>query len=130
MLETSTLHALTLFAEDLPAATTFYGDALGLTEVYRDDNSVVFRLGPTMVNVLSVQAAPGLLAPAAPGPAGAGPRAVMTVHVSDVDATCAELAARGVTMVNGPVDRPWGVRTASFADPAGHVWEVAHSLAG
>ena len=96
MLETSTLHALTSFAEDLTAATTFYGDALGLTEGYQDDNSVVFALGPTMVDVLSVHAAPTLLAPAAPG----------------------------------PVDRPWGVRTASSTDPAGHVWEVAHSIAG
>jgi uncharacterized glyoxalase superfamily protein PhnB len=30
--------------------------------------------------------------------------------------------------VNGPVDRPWGRRTAAFADPAGHAWEVAQLL--
>ncbi|MDQ3782600.1 MAG: VOC family protein, partial [Actinomycetota bacterium] len=28
-------------------------------------------------------------------------------------------------LLNGPVDRPWGVRTASFRDPAGHIWEIA-----
>jgi len=38
---------------------------------------------------------------------------------------CAELAARGVTLLNGPIDRPWGVRTASFQDPGGHIWEIA-----
>ena len=44
---------------------------------------------------------------------------------TDVDAVCAELATRGVTLLNGPMDRPWGVRTASFVDPGGHIWEIA-----
>jgi len=48
-----------------------------------------------------------------------------TIGVDDVDAMCAELAARGVTLLNGPMDRPWGIRTASFRDPAGHIWEIA-----
>ena len=25
----------------------------------------------------------------------------------------------------GPMDRPWGIRTASFRDPGGHIWEIA-----
>jgi uncharacterized glyoxalase superfamily protein PhnB len=33
-------------------------------------------------------------------------------------------------LLNGPIDRPWGRRTAAFADPAGHLWEVAQELAG
>ena len=41
---------------------------------------------------------------------------------------CAELAARGVTLLNGPMDRPWGIRTASFTDPSGHIWEIAGDL--
>ena len=60
----------------------------------------------------------------------AGSRFQLTIWVDDVDAACAELADRGVTLLNGPVDREWGVRTASFADPAGHLWEVAQQLAG
>ncbi len=31
-------------------------------------------------------------------------------------------------LLNGPVDRPWGMRTASFTDPGGHIWELAQSL--
>jgi lactoylglutathione lyase len=23
------------------------------------------------------------------------------------------------------MDRPWGIRTASFRDPGGHIWEIA-----
>ena len=53
-----------------------------------------------------------------------------TLSVDDVDATAADLAARNVALLNGPVDRPWGIRTAAFADPAGHVWEIAGPIAG
>jgi lactoylglutathione lyase len=30
-----------------------------------------------------------------------------------------------VELLNGPMDRPWGIRTASFLDPGGHIWEIA-----
>jgi uncharacterized glyoxalase superfamily protein PhnB len=55
----------------------------------------------------------------------AGARAVFTLEVEDVDAMCTNLVARGVELLNGPVDRPWGPRTASFMDPGGHIWEIA-----
>ena len=41
----------------------------------------------------------------------------------------AELDARGVALLNGPMNREWGVRTASFTDPAGNIWEIAQQLA-
>jgi uncharacterized glyoxalase superfamily protein PhnB len=50
----------------------------------------------------------------------------LTLEVDDVDAMCDELRARGVELLNGPIDRPWGIRTASFRDPGGHIWEIAH----
>jgi uncharacterized glyoxalase superfamily protein PhnB len=45
-----------------------------------------------------------------------------------VDAVCVELDRKGVALLNGPMDRPWGVRTASFTDPAGNVWEIAQPV--
>jgi catechol 2,3-dioxygenase-like lactoylglutathione lyase family enzyme len=57
-----------------------------------------------------------------------GRRLRFTISVDDADAACAELTARGVTLLNGPVDRPWGQRTAAFADPAGHVREIAQAI--
>jgi uncharacterized glyoxalase superfamily protein PhnB len=48
--------------------------------------------------------------------------------VDDADATCALLARHGVALLNGPMDREWGMRTAAFTDPAGHVWEIAQPL--
>jgi len=38
---------------------------------------------------------------------------------------CATLKERGVELLNGPMDRPWGPRTASFRDPSGQIWEIA-----
>jgi len=43
---------------------------------------------------------------------------------------CAELAKKEVTLISGPIDRPWGVRTVTFADPGGHIWEIAQDLPG
>jgi len=69
-----------------------------------------------------------LITPAQVASPGAGSRFTFAMFVDDVDAACAELARRGVTLLNGPVDRPWGMRTACFADPAGHVWEMGQDL--
>lgn len=117
--------ALTLFVEDLPAARAFYGDSLGLAEVFQDADSTVFRFANLLVNLLRVEAAAELVSPLPVGGPDASVRAQFTIDVDDVDARCAELTGRGVTLLNGPLDRPWGVRTAAFADPAGHVWELA-----
>ena len=38
------------------------------------------------------------------------------------------LRSRGVAMLNGPIDRPWGKRTAAFLDPSGTVWEIAQDI--
>jgi catechol 2,3-dioxygenase-like lactoylglutathione lyase family enzyme len=121
----SGISAITLFVEDLAAAKEFYGRVFGLPVVFEDDDSVVFKLGNTLVNLLKTAAAAELIEPAAVAPREAGSRLQLTIEVDDVDAMCAELTARGVVLLNGPMDRPWGVRTASFKDPAGHIWEIA-----
>jgi len=46
----------------------------------------------------------------------------------DDDDDGARLTDAGVNLLNGPIDRPWGKRTAAFADPDGTVWEVAQDL--
>jgi len=93
--------------------------------VFEDRNSAVFRIGDTLINLLQIEAADELIAPARVAPRDAGSRHVFTIEVADVDAMCAELTSRGVMLLNGPMDRPWGIRTASFADPAGNIWEIA-----
>ncbi len=119
------IFAVTLFVEDLDAAKRFYGEVFGLPVAFEDDNSAVFDFGNTIINLLKATEAPSLIEPAAVAPIDAGARAQFTIQVEDVDAMCAELAKRGVELLNGPIDRPWGIRTASFRDPGGHIWEIA-----
>ena len=119
------ISAITLFVDDLAAAKEFYGRAFGLLVVYEDDASAVFNFGNTIINLLKATEAVELIAPAKVATQDAGSRVQFTIGVDDVDAMCAELTSRGVELLNGPMDRPWGIRTAAFADPAGHVWEIA-----
>jgi len=119
------ISAITLFVENVEVAKRFYQEVFGLPVVFEDDNSAVFSFGHTLINLLKVSEAPELIEPAAVASREAGSRLVLTITVDDVDAMCAELAARGVELLNGPMDRPWGIRTASFRDPGGHIWEIA-----
>ena len=119
------MDAITLFVDDLSAAKRFYADVFGLPERYEDDTWAVYRVGETLVNLLTASEAPGLVAPAPVADPGAGVRFQLTLGVDDVDAVAERLQAGGVELLSGPIDRPWGIRTASFRDPGGHVWELA-----
>ncbi|MEJ7761662.1 MAG: VOC family protein [Thermomicrobiales bacterium] len=120
--------AITIFVEDLPVAKAFYRDVFGLTEMFEDADSVVFEFGTTLINLLTVAAAHDLIEPGIVGSRDAGSRVQLTIWVDDVDAARADLRSRGVTLLNGPMDRAWGMRTASFTDPAGTIWEIAQKL--
>jgi lactoylglutathione lyase len=49
-------------------------------------------------------------------------------RVLAVDAACALLKKHGVELLNGPTEREWGLRSATYTEPAGHSWEIAHEL--
>jgi uncharacterized glyoxalase superfamily protein PhnB len=87
------------------------------------------KLNNLMINLLDVSEAHGLIAPASVAGPGTGARALLTINVKDANAVAAELEQHGVKLINGPVDQPWGRRTAAFADPAGNVWEIAQEIA-
>jgi lactoylglutathione lyase len=122
------LGAITLFVEDLERAKRFYADVFGLKLLFEDESSAAFDFGNTMINLLGAGSAESLIEPAAVAGPGAGLRFQLTIWVEDADETCVQLVERGVELLNGPIDRQWGMRTAAFSDPAGHVWEVAQSL--
>lgn len=119
------IFAITLFVEDLGGAKRFYQDVFELPVAFEDDNSAVFDFGNLLINLLDVGEAPGLIGPAPVAPPESGSRMQLTIPVDDVDAVCARLTERDVELVNGPMDRPWGIRTAAFRDPGGHIWEIA-----
>ena len=86
--------------------------------MYEDDNSAVFNFENTLINLLKTTAAPELIEPAAVASRDAGARVQFTIEVDDVDAMCAELTTRGVELLNGPMDRPWGSGPPASAIPA------------
>jgi catechol 2,3-dioxygenase-like lactoylglutathione lyase family enzyme len=122
----SSVDVITLFVDDVQRAKTFYHDVFDLSTVYEDEHSAAVNFENLTINLLVSTQAPDLIAPAKVAAEGVGSSFQFTIRVDDVDETCAELATRGVTLLNGPMDRPWGIRTASFADPDGHIWEIAN----
>ena len=121
----ASLGAITLFVDDPKRSKPFYERVFGLATVYEDDDAAAFKFDNTVLNLLRRTQANELVTPAQVADGGAGASFQLTIWVEDTDAACAELEARGVALINGPIDRPWGLRTAAFADPDGHVWEVA-----
>jgi lactoylglutathione lyase len=120
--------AITLFVEDPRRSQSFNEDVFALPVIWEDEDSAVFRFENTLVNLLKMSAARDLIEPGSVASREAGSRFQLTVWVDDADAVSAELAKRGVELLNGPMDREWGVRTASFTDPDGHIWEIAQKL--
>jgi lactoylglutathione lyase len=122
------LGAMTLFVPDLDQAREFYQAVFGLEVQQMDENNLMVRFKDLYVFLHRAAAAqeplPEILEEARNG---AGQFAII---VADVDAVSAELAERGLKPISGPADRPWGMRTITFADPAGHIWEIAQEIPG
>jgi catechol 2,3-dioxygenase-like lactoylglutathione lyase family enzyme len=120
--------AMTLFVPDLDRAREFYRDALGLDAQDLGDGTVMVPLKNMFVFLRKVAKAqeplPEIRQEAANG---AGQFAII---VDDVDAVSCELTGRGVELLSGPEDRAWGMRTITFADPGGHIWEIAQEVPG
>ena len=117
-----------MFVEDPQRSKAFYERVFDVPAVYEDENAAAFKFENTIVNLLKTSAAHELIAPGAVAGREAGSRFQLTIWVDDADAVCEDLAARGVTLLNGPMNRAWGLRTACFEDPDGHIWEVAQGL--
>ena len=124
----SSVGAITMFVEDRARAKAFYEQVFDVETLNEDDVSIAFKFENLIVNLLEHRAAHELIEPAQVATGETGSRFQLTIWVEDTDAVCAGLASRGVELVNGPIDRPWGVRTAAFADPDGHIWEVAGKI--
>ena len=122
--------AITMFIADVERSKRFYERVFDTMAIYEDENAVAFQFDNLIVNMLRSSAAHELIEPAAVGDEESGTRFQLTIGVDDADATYAELASRGADFINGPIDREWGLRTAAFADPDGHIWEIAENIKG
>ena len=124
------ISAMSLFVEDVLEAKAFYQEVFGVPVVFEDDASAALKFDNLIVNLLRSTEAAGLVEPGVVADRDSGSRFQLSIWVEDVDAVCADLERRGVKILVGPVDRPWGMRVATFTDPAGHSWEVAQGLEG
>ncbi|KQY33999.1 VOC family protein [Rhizobium sp. Root483D2] len=122
------IEVITLFVDDIDEAMSFYQRAFNPKVLFEDDVSAVLNFSGLLVNLLISSEAPELVTPLPVAASSSGSRMLLTIKVDDTDAVCAELNRLGITLLNGPIDRPWGRRTAAFADPSGHVWEIAADI--
>lgn len=120
---------VTLGVRDVRASTEFYS-ALGfeLSNASVDGEVSFFH---TAGAVLAVWGRAELAADAnqpepAAGPAGTA-LAINVESPAAVDAALAEAAAAGADIPKPAVATEWGGYSGYFADPDGHLWEVAHN---
>lgn len=123
------ISAMSLFVEDLQEARSFYQEVFDVPVVYEDPVSAAVKFDNLIVNLLQVSEAPTLVGQGSVAGPDAGSRFQLSIWVDDVDEVCRDLEKRGVTLLSRPEDKDWGMRVATFTDPAGHSWEVAQALA-
>ena len=109
---------VTLGVENLARARAFY-EALGWRNAQQPDDEVAFYQAGGMI--FGLWAALG---------GQSSPNVELAHNVrspEEVDALLAAAEKAGATIVRPAARADWGGYTGSFADPDGHVWEVAHN---
>jgi catechol 2,3-dioxygenase-like lactoylglutathione lyase family enzyme len=120
------LTLITLGVADLARARRFYEEGLGWKRG-NDNPDVAFYQLPGMILALWSRAE--LAKDAHVNEAGSGFRGVALAFnarsKAEVDAVLAEARAAGATILKPAEDVFWGGYSGYFADPDGHIWEVA-----
>ena len=118
---------VTLGVEDLDRSLSFYRDGLGWPVSGASTEDVAFlRTGGV---VISLYPQDKLAEDAHVDEDGVGFRGVTLAHNvperEDVDRAIQTAVAAGARLVKPAEDALWGGRSGYFADPDGHLWEVA-----
>ena len=120
---------VTLGVADMAAARRFYCDGLGWRQSAASNDSVSFIEAGGVV--LGLYGWTPLAEDAGVSDAGTGFRGVALAHnvasEADVDRVLQEAVAAGATLVKAAEKVFWGGYSGYFADPDGHLWEVAHN---
>ena len=122
------VNAVVLFVQDLGKCVAFYRDQVGMEVVFKDDVSTAFKMDKQDFLLLEFAAAAEMVGEAMIGQQGAGHEVLLCADVDDVDAAYKTLTDKGVAFLKPPKDQPWGIRSAYFADPEGHLWELRRQL--
>ncbi len=121
------LSLITLGVADVAASRRFYERLGWVASSASNDRIAFFSLGPVGLSLYQrdALAADAGVAPAPP-PAGAPVTLAHNVASRDAVGPClAAAVAAGATLVKPAGDADWGGYHGYFADPDGHLWEVA-----
>lgn len=121
------MNMITLGVRDLPRAVAFYRDGLGFPmSSASNDDIAFFGLRGTILGLYGWDA---LAEDATVPPSGDGFRGFAIAHNvaerDDVARLLAEAERAGARIVKPAQDVFWGGHSGYFADPDGHLWEVA-----
>ena len=123
------VNVITLFVENELRSKEFYEQIFDVVGVDEGHGTVIFQFDNLFLRLLRRgEAESEMLGQVPVGDARAGTTVQLAFRVEDTDIFCRELAEREISIVYGPVDRPWGVRSAAFVDPDGHVWQFSSDL--
>lgn len=125
------LFGFRLLVGDFAASLAFWRDVMQLPLQFSDADIgyAYFTLEPVALELFQRDAFAQAIDQATPVATPTGHQTVINMQVDDVDATYAELVARGATSVYEPIDRPlWRARTAHISDPDGNIIEIYSSL--
>jgi catechol 2,3-dioxygenase-like lactoylglutathione lyase family enzyme len=118
------LSVITVGVKDLARSRRFYVEGLGWTPAGEGEDVVFFQAGGLVVCLFAgLPEDAGVDAASRPGGLLALAHNVRTRD--EVDALMAEAERAGATVTRPAHDAFWGGRTGYFADPDGHLWEIA-----
>jgi catechol 2,3-dioxygenase-like lactoylglutathione lyase family enzyme len=131
------INVITLGVSDLERSLAFYR-GLGLesqgivgTEFVGDESSpggaaAMFDLRGGLILSLYGRAdlAKDANIPVPPPQSGEFSMGYLVENREEVDALLKEAESLGATVTERPHDRPWGIYSAYFLDPDGHLWEI------
>lgn len=121
------LSFITLGVSDLERSKRFYNDVLGWTPFQDNGGIVMYQLNGM---ILSLYAQHELMEDAQANNDGRGSRFTLAQCLrssEEVDSLFSELKKHGATITKEPQKVFWGGYSGYFADPDGHLWEIAHN---
>lgn len=127
-METQRITLITLAVADLTASRTFYS-ALGFTEAEGGNDKIAFfKMAGQFFSLYSRDAlAEDIGLPIPTRATGAATLATNYGSRAEVDAAFDAAVAAGAVIVTKPTEVFWGGYSGNYADPDGHLWEVAHN---
>lgn len=120
------LSFITLGVADLDRSRRFYNEVLGWTP-FQDTGIVMYKLNGM---ILSLYPQDELMEDALMKDEGRASRMTLAQCLNspeEVDALFAHLRMHLVSITKDPVKAFWGGYSGYFADPDGHLWEIAHN---